>query len=278
MAFQQALRKFEADIEKTVSEFTTKVYNRYLKDTDVLLKDLLDIWNDLSNREDNGDDSDQENERRNSDRRQKQLNGCVYRFKRGKNKGQSCGKKLRDGYDYCAAHAAQVNKSNNQQSSETKLPPSRNPSTKVHLRKHPKIKQYWHEESGLVFADPTTNTVTGRVKNGRVIKLDSEGIELCKKYRLKYEQPDDFDQANDSEDEIEVDDSESESEQKTKKKSRSSSQKSRKNSNRPRKNRSRTKRSNHSESESEEELPEKTHRMIRHSMGLSNEDTDDESE
>ena len=74
--------------------------------------------------------------------------------------------------------------------------------------KFKRLKEYdtiWHEDSTLVFKSATEKLVVGRYVDGKMIKLDSKALEICKEWKFKYDEtiPIDDDDEDEGEEEVE---------------------------------------------------------------------------
>lgn len=58
---------------------------------------------------------------------------------------------------------------------------------KIVLKKLKELDTIWHPESGLVFKSATDKVVISRWVNEENIPLDDEAIELCEKWKFKYD-------------------------------------------------------------------------------------------
>ena len=58
---------------------------------------------------------------------------------------------------------------------------------KIVLTKHKILKQIWHPESALVFKSATEKLVIGRCENDKLIPLDDVSLDLCNKWKFKYD-------------------------------------------------------------------------------------------
>ena len=122
--------------------------------------------------------------------------GCPYEFSKGKNKGQTCGKKTKGGVVYCSRHkkfedtiAPKTKKSlPNPKKSESKTT-KKEPEKKVSkvLRKNHAINRLWHEHSRLVFKSAKERVVIGICQDGDVLPLSEADIETCKFYSFAFE-------------------------------------------------------------------------------------------
>ena len=58
---------------------------------------------------------------------------------------------------------------------------------KIVLKKNKTINKIWHPESTLVFKSSNEKLVIGRFKDGEVIPLDDEALDLCVQWKFKYD-------------------------------------------------------------------------------------------
>lgn len=58
---------------------------------------------------------------------------------------------------------------------------------KIVLKKNKELDTIWHPETTLVFKSSTEKVVTGRYENGEFISLDEKALELCEKWKFKYD-------------------------------------------------------------------------------------------
>jgi chromosome segregation ATPase len=59
--------------------------------------------------------------------------------------------------------------------------------TKIILKKLKEYDTMWHPDSTLVFKSSTEKLVIGRYVNNELISLDEEALELCEKWKFKYD-------------------------------------------------------------------------------------------
>jgi hypothetical protein len=58
---------------------------------------------------------------------------------------------------------------------------------KISLKKLPEFNTVWHEESALVFKSAKELVIVGKLVNKKIVPLQEEDIQLCDKYRFKYQ-------------------------------------------------------------------------------------------
>ena len=61
------------------------------------------------------------------------------------------------------------------------------PRIKIVLKKNKAINKIWHPESTLVFKSSKEKMVIGRYEDGELIPLDEETLDLCTKWKFKYD-------------------------------------------------------------------------------------------
>jgi hypothetical protein len=58
---------------------------------------------------------------------------------------------------------------------------------KISLKKNKILDKIWHPESTLVFKSAKEKLVIGRFEDGELIPLDEEALDLCTKWKMKYD-------------------------------------------------------------------------------------------
>lgn len=58
---------------------------------------------------------------------------------------------------------------------------------KISLKKLSEFNTVWHEESALVFKSAKELVIVGKLVNKQIMPLEEEDIQLCDKYRFKYQ-------------------------------------------------------------------------------------------
>ena len=129
---------------------------------------------------------------------------CPYMYQKGKRKGEICAAKARKNGTYCSRHKKHEN-SEPKKVGKTPLPkprskgkslasskrksPRRSPQEKLVLRNNRKLGVLWHSLSGMVFKSKNERIVVGKVVNDKVVDLEEDDVETCKKYGFRYELP-----------------------------------------------------------------------------------------
>ena len=72
---------------------------------------------------------------------------------------------------------------------------------KISLKKLPEFNTVWHEESALVFKSAKELVIVGKLVNKKITPLQEEDIQLCDKYRFKYQVPEDVEEEGEEEEE-----------------------------------------------------------------------------
>lgn len=60
---------------------------------------------------------------------------------------------------------------------------------KISLKKLAEFNTVWHEESALVFKSAKELVIVGKLVNKKIVPLQEDDIQLCDKYRFKYQVP-----------------------------------------------------------------------------------------
>ena len=72
---------------------------------------------------------------------------------------------------------------------------------KISLKKLPEFNTVWHEESAVVFKSAKELVIVGKLVNKKITPLQEEDIQLCDKYRFKYQVPEDVEEEGEEEEE-----------------------------------------------------------------------------
>jgi len=126
---------------------------------------------------------------------------CLYKFSRGKNKGEVCGKSALDN-NYCKAHQGFIVKLNSSINTNGKTPIVKNtvsqtaktkeqilewlntavPQEVTKLYRHP--LGLIHKETEIIFNDKFM--AIGKLENEKLVKIESFEIDYCEKMGWKY--------------------------------------------------------------------------------------------
>ena len=90
---------------------------------------------------------------------------------------------------------------------------------KIVLKKLKELNTIWHPESTLVFKSSTEKIVIGRYENEKLVSLDNKCLELCEKWKFKYdkdliEEEEEVEEKEEENEEEEVEEKEEEVEEK----------------------------------------------------------------
>ena len=192
-------------INKNINEYITKLSEKYSLDID----ELQALWSEVSGSSSKKktaskkkkEDSDSENEEKPKKQSKKNVDGgCPYLFIKGKNEGNICGSKPKDGATYCSRHSKHegvgqkekkkiptAKKISEKAAPKEKSSPSQKPKMIIRINKD--LDKYWNPESCLVFKSKDERVVIGSYRDEKFEKLNDEDILLCEKYGFKYEKP-----------------------------------------------------------------------------------------
>jgi hypothetical protein len=137
------------------------------------------------------------------EKREGPKDGCVAVLQRGKNAGNRCGSRPKDGGKYCSRHAhlaekgdeegadgADTPKTKKTVTKTTKTPAKKttNKNTNPTLRYNTKIRHFVHAESGLVL-DADRKTIVGRYVDNEVRPLSGDDLKEAEKHGFKIGKP-----------------------------------------------------------------------------------------
>ena len=102
---------------------------------------------------------------------------CPYLFKRGKNKGMSCGCKCAKNSKYCSKHKKYEKKE--PKKVKNIVPVEIKKQTVIRMNK--KINKFWHPETRMVFKSKEEKLVIGKCTNdNKIVPLTKDDINICK--------------------------------------------------------------------------------------------------
>lgn len=101
-------------------------------------------------------------------------NICTHVFKRGKNTGKCCGKKIKAGESLCSEHKKTKEKTSNESIIR-----------KSQILFNPELKKYSCKITGIVFEKNNSEEfeAVGIYRSGEIQKLTEEHIKTCKKFK-----------------------------------------------------------------------------------------------
>ena len=143
------------------------------------IEELISIWENVLKTRTNKDIKKEE-----------EKNGCIHLNTRGSNIGKVCGKSISRNSitkKYCIHHLSQENKNKIKLEDENSEKKS---NVKIVIKKD-SYGWYTHKETGLVFKHclETNHKIAYAYKNiDKLEKLDTDHIELCKKFHFKYDE------------------------------------------------------------------------------------------
>ena len=151
------VKLIEGNINKSITNFIEKISENYQIDREELVK----LWEELGN--------NKIKSRRNSVVSTKK--GCNYIFTKGNNQGNECGVKCSGQNSYCKKHM-ETSKGKKQ----------------IIIRKHPKIGEFFHPPTKLVFKSNKERIIIGKIFNGNVCSLTDEDIKTCKSWKFRFKE------------------------------------------------------------------------------------------
>lgn len=239
------LDDIEKCIKSAIEKYTVLISNKYEIDTE----ELIELWNnDFSdikikksvtksktssskkNKKKDTDVSDEdENDENGENVEVKKPLKCPYVFSKGKNAGETCGSKSKEGGTYCSKHSKfeeigqvekkktpKVKESSKSMSSKVtsskKNSPEKKPTERI-IKLNMDIDKFWNAETQLVFKSKDDRIVIASYRDGVLKELTDDDIILCEKYGFKYNKEYKLENSV-KEDEIKKNKKESESESK----------------------------------------------------------------
>ena len=190
---ESLLKNIENSINSAIESFVDRIVEKY---EEVDKKAVLKLWKSLNENDKKVDKSklSSKEDKLSSKEDKKPGQGCPYEFTKGTNAGTTCGKKSKDGNEFCSIHRDKADKPKKEKkvlpepiktSSKSTLKTS---EEKVVLRKHPDLAKFYHPETKMVFHSAENRVVVGKVEDNIVSPLTEEDIErrikVCDDERL----------------------------------------------------------------------------------------------
>lgn len=197
------MKSIETAILKIVHEYNERICEKY----ELNMEELENLWKEVSGSEapkkrgpvKKKDDDSTPSTPKKSKSKSKDVEGCCpYVFIKGKNEGQTCNSKPKEGATYCSRHAKCEETG---QKEKKKIPSAKTVSSKnedkdkkkkdekpkIVIRMNKDINKYWNPETKLVFKSKEERVVVGNYDNDTLNKLTDDDIAVCEKYGFKYE-------------------------------------------------------------------------------------------
>ena len=198
------MKSIETVISKIVREYNERICDKY----GLNIEELETLWKEISGSEapkkkrgpaKKDDESTQSSPKSKSKSKTKDVEGgCPYVFIKGKNEGQLCNSKPKDGATYCSRH---IKCEEEGQKEKKKIPSAKTMSSKnedkdkkkkeekpkIVIRMNKDINKYWNPETKLVFKSKEERIVIGNYDNDTLNKLTDDDIAICEKFGFKYE-------------------------------------------------------------------------------------------
>ena len=197
------MNTIETAILKIVGEYNNRICEKY----GLNIEELETLWKEVSGSEapkkkrgpvKKKDDSTPSTPKKAKTNSKESEGGCPYVFIKGKNEGQTCNSKPKEGATYCSRHAKCEETG---QKEKKKIPSAKTVSSKnedkdkkkkdekpkIVIRMNKDINKYWNPETKLVFKSKEERVVIGNYDNDTLNKLTDDDVAVCEKYGFKYE-------------------------------------------------------------------------------------------
>jgi len=197
----------EMVIKNAIEEYSSIIASRF---NNISAEDLEGIWNDISegmkisvsfrSTKEPVKTSPKVNDDVVSDT--DRLDGCPYVFTKGARQKEECGTAPKNGNTYCGKHKKYEGvetqktkkilpkpgkvKSIGSLSAVKKTSPIEKPVRKI-FKMNKIINKLVHEDTGLILKSSSIHVAIGVFRDDKICKLNSEDIDNCKLYGLKYE-------------------------------------------------------------------------------------------
>jgi hypothetical protein len=112
---------------------------------------------------------------------------CIYKYIKGKQEGQLCGKNAKSDSNYCTKHLKF--ETGGQKEKKSIIPKEEVVKvSKVEkcIRYNKDINRWWHQETKLIFKSNLDKVVVGIYRNDNIEKLNDDDCNVCEKYGFKY--------------------------------------------------------------------------------------------
>ena len=112
---------------------------------------------------------------------------CIYKYIKGKQEGQLCGKNAKSDSNYCTKHLKF--ETDGQKEKKSIIPKEEVVKvSKVEkcIRYNKEINRWWHQETKLIFKSNLDKVVVGIYRNDNIEKLNDDDCNVCEKYGFKY--------------------------------------------------------------------------------------------
>lgn len=209
------MNTIETAILKIVGEYNNRICEKYKLN----IEELETLWKEVSGSEapkkkrgpaKKKDESTPSTPKKAKTKSKEVEGGCPYVFIKGKNEGQTCNSKPKEGATYCSRHAKCEETG---QKEKKKIPSAKTVSSKnedkdkkkkdekpkIVIRMNKDINKYWNPETKLVFKSKEERVVIGNYDNNTLNKLTDDDVAVCEKYGFKYEKEEEKTKPNEKE-------------------------------------------------------------------------------
>ncbi len=191
------LKGIESAINNAIEEYSGLIVKKYNLDP----KELEDIWNTVCKTNKitiNTSVKKCPEVKTDLKKSSQEGDGCPYVFSKGKNSGETCNGKPKNGCEYCSKHSkfegigqtekkVTPSKKSISKTSNTKKKSPEPKSTDIIIRKNPEINKFWDPKTELVFRSQDDRVVIASYRDDKLNKLSSDDIMLCEQYGFKYD-------------------------------------------------------------------------------------------
>ena len=172
------LTTIESVINDAVNNYISVISENYNIDA----KELKNLW-------DNNKSDDTKSVASKTSTKSKAKNDvtCIYKYIKGKQEGQLCGKNAKLDSNYCTKHLKF--ETDGQKEKKSIIPKEEVVKvSKVEkcIRYNKEINRWWHQETKLIFKSNLDKVVVGIYRNDNIEKLNDDDCNVCEKYGFKY--------------------------------------------------------------------------------------------
>jgi hypothetical protein len=190
------LKGIEIAINNAIEEYSGLIVKKYNLDP----KELEEIWNSVcKNNKITINTNVKKSPEIKTDLKNVPNDGaCPYVFSKGKNSGEVCNGKPKNGCQYCSKHTkfegvgqtekkVTPSKKSISKTTSTKKKSPEPKSTDIIIRKNQEINKFWDPKTELVFRSQDDRVVIASYRDDKLNKLVNDDILLCEQYGFKYD-------------------------------------------------------------------------------------------
>jgi hypothetical protein len=187
---EHLFKTIQSTINQSIENYIDRIVEKYSLDKG----ELMNLWIGHSTfSQDNGKTIEKKMQNNDSIR-------CLYIPSRGKNSGQQCTVKPKHGGQYCSLHkkyeSVEKKTSKTKSISSSKTTSRSSSSVKAELppkvfKKHKLLDCFYHPETNLVLVSAQEKIVYAKIFKDKIVPLEEEDIETCKKWSFQYKNGED---------------------------------------------------------------------------------------